>query len=57
MTKNPKGYLFARNIHRLAYIEFETKAAAEAAKMLSESLFRGRQITVMAKRKNVPGRG
>mmetsp|Transcript_22102 Transcript_22102/g.15782 ORF Transcript_22102/g.15782 Transcript_22102/m.15782 type:complete len:91 (-) Transcript_22102:243-515(-) len=27
------------------------------AKHLNESLFKGRQLTVMAKRKNIPGRG
>ena len=33
------------------------KEGAIKAKHLNESLFKGRQLTVMAKRKNVPGRG
>jgi hypothetical protein len=40
-----------------AYIEFQTKEGAMMAKRLNESLFKGRQITVIPKRKNVPGRG
>ena len=42
-TGQPLGY---------AYIEFEQHEGAVRAKLLSESLFKGRQITVMPKRKN-----
>eukprot|EP00727_Mastigamoeba_balamuthi_P000801 m51a1_g10718 putative poly -binding protein ii-like (227) ;mRNA; r:223904-225051 len=40
-----------------AYIEFGDKDAAQAALMLNESVLHGRQIKVMPKRTNVPGRG
>ena len=40
-----------------AYIEFENKESAVRAKLLSDSLFKGRLITVIPKRKNVPGVG
>jgi polyadenylate-binding protein 2 len=43
--------------YRAAYVEFETAEGANQAKRLNESLFKGRQITVMPKRKNIPGRG
>jgi len=33
------------------------KESANRAKLLSESLFKGRQITVKPKRKNLPGHG
>lgn len=41
----------------MAYIEFHTKEAALRAKHLNETLFKGRQLTVMPKRKNKPGMG
>lgn len=41
----------------IAYIEFADKESGIKAKHLNESLFKGRQLTVMAKRKNMPGRG
>jgi hypothetical protein len=44
-------------MNRFAYIEFETKEAAMKAKLHNESLFKGRQITVIPKRKNIPGQG
>ena len=47
-TGQPLGY---------AYIEFETMEGALRSKVLNESLFKGRQITVQPKRKNVPGMG
>lgn len=40
-----------------AFIEFATIEAAQKAKRLTDSLFKGRQITVLPKRKNLPGRG
>lgn len=43
---HPKGF---------AYIEFSDKNSVEAAMMLDESMFRGRQIKVMRKRTNRPG--
>lgn len=48
LTGQPLGY---------AYIEFTNQDAAEKSKILNESLFKGRQITVMPKRKNRPGVG
>jgi polyadenylate-binding protein 2 len=45
-TGHPKGF---------AYIEFADKDAVQAAVGLDESLFRGRQIKVTAKRTNRPG--
>ena len=49
ITGHPLGY---------AYIEFEDKEGVEKAiELMNDSLFKGRQITVMKKRKNVPGRG
>ena len=47
-TQQPKGH---------CYIEFANKEAAIKARVLDESLFRGRQITVEPKRKNKPGMG
>lgn len=44
---HPKGF---------AYVEFADKDSVETAKALDDSLFRGRQIKVMIKRTNVPGR-
>lgn len=44
------------NFHfRIAYIEFANRESALKAKHLNESLFKGRQLTVMPKRKNKPG--
>ncbi|VDN37217.1 unnamed protein product [Gongylonema pulchrum] len=45
-TGHPKGF---------AYIEFSDKEAVQTALALDESLFRGRQIKVCAKRTNRPG--
>jgi hypothetical protein len=42
---------------RIAYIEFASRESALKAKHLNESLFKGRQLTVMPKRKNKPGMG
>ena len=39
------------------YIEFETKDAAIRSRHLNESVFKGRQITVSSKRKNIIGFG
>ena len=47
-TGHPLGY---------AYIEFSDAEGANNAKHLNESLFRGRQIAVVSKRKNIPGKG
>ena len=47
-TKRPIGH---------CYIEFAKQEAAIRAKILNESLFKGRQITVVPKRKNVPFKG
>ena len=47
-TRKPLGY---------CYIEFGSKEAAIRSKILNESLFKGRQITVVPKRKNVPHKG
>ncbi|EIM22578.1 RNA-binding domain-containing protein [Wallemia mellicola] len=44
-TGHPKGY---------AYIEFAEPSLVENASALNESLFKGRLIKVVAKRKNVP---
>jgi hypothetical protein len=41
----------------MAYIEFDSIEAATRSRILNESLFKGRQITVLAKRKNVPFMG
>lgn len=40
-----------------AYIEFANKESSLKAKHLNESLFRGRQLTVEPKRKNIRGMG
>jgi len=48
MSGKAKGY---------AYIEFIKKESVMKAKMHNESLFKGRQITVVEKRKNKPGMG
>ncbi|KPP61157.1 polyadenylate-binding protein 2-like, partial [Scleropages formosus] len=45
-TGHPKGF---------AYIEFADKESVRTAMALDESLFRGRQIKVVAKRTNRPG--
>jgi len=45
-TGQPKGY---------AYIEFQEPESIANAVLLSDSLFRGRQIKVVPKRTNVPG--
>ena len=50
---NPTKIIYYRH----AFIEFGTKEAAMKAKRLTDSLFKGRQITVIPKRKNIPGRG
>lgn len=42
---------------RIAYIEFVDKESAIKAKHLNESLFKGKQLTVLPKRKNKPGLG
>ncbi len=41
----------------MAYIEFGTAEAANRSRILNESLFKGRLITVLPKRKNVPNMG
>ena len=39
-----------------AYLEFEEKdSVTKATELLNESLFKGRQLTVLPKRKNIPG--
>ena len=43
------------SILRYAYIEFADKDSVETATALDESLFKGRQIKVNAKRTNRPG--
>ena len=40
---------------RQAYIEFASKESSMKAKHLNESLFKGRQLTVEPKRKNIRG--
>lgn len=45
-TGHPKGF---------AYIEFTDVESLSRALLLSDTLFRGRQIKVTAKRKNIPG--
>jgi len=45
-TGNPKGF---------AYVEFSDKDSVETACQLTDSLFKGRQIKVSAKRTNLPG--
>jgi len=42
-------------LNRQAYIEFGSKESSLKAKHLNESLFRGRQLTVEPKRKNIRG--
>jgi hypothetical protein len=42
---------------RHLYIEFANQEAVMKSMRLNETLFKGRQITIMPKRKNVPGRG
>lgn len=42
---------------RYAYIEFDSTNAFMRSKLLNETLFHGRQITVIPKRKNLPGQG
>lgn len=44
-------------IFSYAYIEFANIESAMRAKHLNESLFKGRQLTVANKRKNIAGRG
>jgi len=58
-TNKSKGYrcLLRITFNRFAYIEFETNHGAMVAKQFNESLFHGRQITVIPKRKNIPGQG
>ncbi|CAI2379882.1 unnamed protein product [Moneuplotes crassus] len=49
ITGQPLGY---------AYIEFETTESVDKAiELMNDTLFKGRQITVLKKRKNLPGRG
>mmetsp|Transcript_3454 Transcript_3454/g.2919 ORF Transcript_3454/g.2919 Transcript_3454/m.2919 type:complete len:84 (+) Transcript_3454:299-550(+) len=49
VTGQPLGY---------AYIEFETLEGVEKSiEMMQDTLFKGRQIQVIKKRKNIPGRG
>ena len=45
-TGQPKGF---------AYVEFELEACVKNAVLLNDTLFRGRQLKVMAKRTNLPG--
>jgi len=45
-TGHPKGF---------AYVEFADKDSVANAVLLNETLFKGRQIKVLAKRTNVPG--
>ena len=40
-----------------AYVEFEEKESVENAVLLDNSIFKGRQLKVTAKRMNVPGKG
>nr|XP_027196914.1 polyadenylate-binding protein 2-like isoform X2 [Dermatophagoides pteronyssinus] len=63
-TGHPKGYaihyfftmmISFYSILRYAYIEFADKDSVETATALDESLFKGRQIKVNAKRTNRPG--
>ncbi len=56
-TGHPLGYaLFPCNmLSRYAYIEFAETEAVEKAMKLNDSLFKGRQIRVERKRKNIPG--
>lgn len=63
-TGNPKGFanvspqnLSLINSKRYAYIEFEDAEGVENAKLLSDSLLRGRQIKVLPKRTNKPFKG
>jgi len=53
----PKGkpMSFLHQIFSFAYIEFETIEGFMRSKLLNETLFHGRQITVIPKRKNLPG--
>jgi hypothetical protein len=39
---------------RYAYVEFSTIEAKENAKLLNDSIFKGKQIKVEEKRKNIP---
>merc|ERR1711964_578121 len=48
LTGQPKGF---------AYVEFAEDSTVENALLLHDSLFRGRQLKVMAKRTNLPGFG
>ena len=51
-------YYFDKRIgYRYAYIEFVDKESSIKAKHLNESLFKGRQLTVLPKRKNERGMG
>lgn len=43
--------------YRLCYVEFESPNGAKNALEMQDSLFKGRQLTVQAKRINIPGRG
>merc|ERR1712032_657895 len=45
-TGQPKGF---------AYIEFAEESTVANAQLLNDSLFRGRQLKVIAKRTNIPG--
>ena len=56
---SPVGkYYFDQRIgYRYAYIEFVDKESSIKAKHLNESLFKGRQLTVLPKRKNERGMG
>merc|ERR1719247_752204 len=47
-TGHPKGF---------AYVEFSDEATVANAQLLNDSLFRGRQLKVVAKRTNIPGYG
>ena len=48
---------FALTMFRYAYVQFADPESAEKALKLNETLFKGRMITVMRKRKNLPGKG
>ena len=53
-TTMAKGYYTHFDIFRFAYVEFATREGAMHARRLNESLFKGRQLTVLPKRKNLP---